>query len=238
MTKRRSAFILATVCALLASAVVAQASFAQTTYTCANFSTGDFTDNHCITAGSQGHSPWGHVGIAVNTQTTETGSGGLMKIKTVQSGVTLELQSTEATATGTVENKEEAGAMWAQGKLVITFKGVTVTAPAGKGCTVKGGQIVTKELAQTSKGLTNQTKFSPASGETFASFVIEGCSLAALNHEYTAKGSLIGNNSGATTNFGHEFVTFLTSWFVNGQNAGLDGSVTLKGPNGNGLTYT
>jgi hypothetical protein len=152
-----------------------------------------------------------------NVTTGTTRSTG--KLKSVQSGVTLELQSTEVEGTGTMENKEEGATMWAQGTGTITFKSVTVTAPAGKGCVVKGGEVKTNKLVGTTKGLTNQLKFSPESG-AFAEFTVEGCSVTPLNHKYEATGSVVGNTSGATTTFTHTATTEQGTLFLFGQKAG------------------
>ena len=200
MIGRKSILGLCMLCALAIAGLAAQSASAQKAYTCAETGTqvgaNKFSDSHCKTPnGTTG--PWRHV--AFTGKTNITGSGEVTKLKSVQSGVTLELQSTELTGSGEMENKEEGATTWAEGTGTITYKNVTVTLPAGKGCKVVGGSVTTNKLAATTKGLTNQLKFTPATGETFAEFTVEGCSIGALNHLYTAKGSVIGNTEGATT---------------------------------------
>jgi hypothetical protein len=128
--------------------------------------------------------------------------------------------------------------MFAHGTGVITYKEVTVTAPAGKGCKVKTEEVVTKELTATTKGLENQLNFTPAAGETFAEFTVEGCSIAALNHVYTAKGSVKGTIEGATTRTTHAGTTEQNTLTLSGQKAGIEGVLAIKGPSGNGLAVT
>jgi hypothetical protein len=79
-------------------------------------------------------------------------------LHSVQSGVEQELKATAVSAVGVVENKEESGEMFIHGKAVTTYTGVTVVKPAGKGCSVKGEKIVTKELTATTKGQGTQRK--------------------------------------------------------------------------------
>jgi hypothetical protein len=127
---------------------------------------------------------------------------------------------------------------WAEGTGTINYENVTVTAPSGKGCEVETGKVTTNKLFATTQGLANQLKFTPASGEVFAEFNVKGCSITSLNHLYTAKGSVTGNTSGATTTTTHAGVTEANSLTLSGQKAGIDGSLTIKGEGGNGLALT
>jgi hypothetical protein len=248
MTNRRAIVGLCMLCAFAFSAVAAQSAFAvgQTAVTCGkNLGSKDYTDAHCKTKGAGGE--FGHETFVGKTNITGdnilTGTERqTTKLKSVQAGVTLELQSKVLEGSGTMENKEEGGEMFAHGTGVITYKEVTVTAPAGKGCVAKGavevGTIETEKLTASTKGLTNQLKFTPETGEVFAKFTVEGCSIAALNHVYEAKGSVIGNTEGATTKFTHAGTTEPKTLSLSGQNAGIDGSLTIHGANGNGLSLT
>jgi hypothetical protein len=203
-----------------------------------------FKDAHCKEAGTG--SGFKHVVLPANepipAATTNVTTGterSIAKLKSVQSGVTLELQATEVGSSGLVENKIEGATTWAQGSGSTTFKNVTVTAPAGKGCVVNGGSISTSQLVFSTKGLTNQAKISPESGTRFASFTVSGCSVTALNHEYEVTGSVIGNTVGATTSYTHSVTTEQGTLFLFGQKAGLELSTTLKrASNGNGLALT
>jgi hypothetical protein len=246
MTGRRAIVGLCMLCALVFSAFAAQSASAKSTtaVTCGKgLGTSDFSDGHCKTNVGAGKGEFGHatfVGKTNITGTNETTGGAkeATKLKSVQAGVTLELQSQTLTGTGTMENKEEAGEMFAHGTGVITYKEVTVTAPAGKGCKVKTEEVVTKELTATTKGLENQLNFTPAAGETFAEFTVEGCSIAALNHVYTAKGSVKGTIEGATTRTTHAGTTEQNTLTLSGQKAGIEGVLAIKGPSGNGLAVT
>jgi hypothetical protein len=234
--------------AMLVSAIAAQGASAQTAVACApNTETGkeQFSDNHCTTAAT-GNGGFKHVTFTGSTAIT--GSGGVTKLKSVSSGVELELQSTEVTGSGTMENKEEAGVMFAHGTGKLRYFNVTVTKPAGLGCEVKSddatpvvGQVVTKELTATTKNLTNELSFVPvavAPNNIFASFTVFNCSTTPLNHLYSAKGSVKGQTSGATTKFTHANTTAQGTLTLQGQLAGIEGELTIKGANGNGLALT
>jgi hypothetical protein len=75
-------------------------------------------------------------------------------------------------------------------------------------------------------------------GGTILEFTISSCSVAALNHTYALTGSVKGTTSGTTTNFTHSGSTAQKTLSLAGQNAGIEGSLTIKGPNGNGLALT
>jgi hypothetical protein len=237
MIGRKTILSMCMLCALAVAGFAAQSASAQTAYTCLKIAGGPFATDHCTTQGPP--KEYAHVEIAIPTNIT--GTGGTTKLKSVQSGVTLELQSTSLTGTGSMENVEEGGEMVAKGTGVIKYKGVTVTQPAGKGCVVTGGEVVTKELAASTKGLTNELKFTPKAGETaaFAEFTVSSCSIAALNHLYTAKGSVKGQTSGATTKFTHENTTGQKTLTLSGQLAGIEGELTItRTSSGNGLALT
>jgi hypothetical protein len=250
MTKLKTMFGLCVMAALAVCAFAAQGASAQTAFECASAGgTGaGFKDAHCKEATASGAAfkhvalPAGANGITLTNLTTG-GARSTGKLKSVQSGVTLELQSTEIEGTGTMENNVGG---WAEGSGTILFKNVTVTLPAGKGCEVVGGSVTTNKLAGTTQGLTNELKFSPFTGTTFATFEIKGCSVTALNHVYTATGSVKGTTNGATTEFVHGQTTPTKTGTTGqetlklfGQNAGLEGSVTItRTSTGNGIALT
>jgi hypothetical protein len=250
MSGNRAIVGLCMLCAIVFSAFAAQSASAKgtTAYTCAETGTGDFKDAHCKEAGEAGKSKYAHVPFEGTTKITGTNvttgtSKDVTKLKSVQAGVTLELQSQTLDGEGEMSNKlikNKAGEeeMVAHGTGFITYTEVTVTAPAGKGCKVKTEEVKTNELTATTQEQTNQLNFTPAAGETFAEFTVEGCSIAALNHLYTAKGSVKGTIEGATTRTTHAGTTEQNTLTLSGQKAGIEGSLTIKGPNGNGLTVT
>lgn len=222
------------VCLLIAAALAVGpgSAGAQTTYTCASGFIG-FSDSQCRSGGSG----FGHVGIAPNTSTSFTLSGGPMKLRSVQSGVTLEIEASSFSGTGTLENKEIGGAMRTTGTFSYSMGFASVVAPPGKGCAVVGGSILGGLTELTNAGLTNEWKLTPIFFN-LAEFEITGCSIAALNHAYTVRGSVRGQASGTTTSFGHENVTSQGTLTMSGQKAGLSGSLELRGENGNGLALT
>jgi hypothetical protein len=247
-------------CAALAMAICAfgaQGASANTAVTCEPVTTGaQFRDAHCkeepaFEGGGFAHRVIAEGGPTAITLTNETTTlfHSIGKLKSVQSGVTLELQSTEIIGTGAMENRREflGETMWAEGFGTIEFTNVTVTAPFAKGCEVVGGKVATKKLRGTTKGLTKELKFEPFEGTTFATFEIKGCvaPLTVLNHVYTATGSVKGATNGTTTEFVHGTTTPTKTGTTGqetlklfGQNAGLEGSVTIKMLAGSGIALT
>lgn len=239
---RRAIFGLCMLCALAISAVAAQGAFAQEYFTCAagTGSTG-FTDAHCKSRAANSsqvafvHQAFTGTTLAtLSSETTQQGAWDTTFFVSIQAGVILALQSTKATGPASIMNS--GGSSFASA--VITYENVTVTAPAGKGCVVTGGKVVTKELAATTAGLTNELKFTPASGSVFGEFTVTGCSIAALNHVYKLEGSVKGQTEGATTNFTKANTRAQGTLKLAGQVAELEGTLTLKGANGNGLALT
>jgi hypothetical protein len=248
MFKLKSMFGMAALAVVALMAFAVQGASAQTAVVCsteAAISVREFSDSHCLTHATP-PSVYGHTIVAENTPfaidltNLETGTTrSTAKLKSVQSGVTLELQATEVSSeNGTLENKKEGSTTWAQGSGIIVYKNVTVTAPAGKGCKVTSSTIKTSKLLGTTKGLTNQLKFTPESGP-FAEFTVEGCSVAALNHAYKATGSVIGSTSGTTTTFTHTATTEAGTLLLFEQKAGLEGKITIrKASTGEGIALT
>jgi hypothetical protein len=228
---------------------VARCAAAETAYECSSSATSKtFSDAHCKTAGG---AAFGHIAIPVNVSKAVTLSNittgterSFAKLKSVQSGITLEIQATEVEGTGTLENREPFFIMVAEGKATLKLKNVTVTAPSGKGCMVSGGTITTSKLKITSGGI-NEWEASAAPivvGEKetippIAKFTVEGCSLAVLNHAYEATGRFTGIAEGATTRFTHASVTTEATFSLSGSPAGLEGSLTMKS-GGNGVALT
>jgi hypothetical protein len=246
MKKGRSMFGVLVVLALALSAVAAQGASAaeNTAYTCAPGGT-QFSNATCTTAGTG----FGHVVVPVNTSTAITGTGGLTKLATTISGVAVQLQATSVDVTGTMENHVVGTEMVASGEGTITYTGVTVTAPAGKGCKVfekkegetliNEGMVSTNVLKASTAGLTHNLNFSPASGSTFASFQVSGCSIAALNGLYEVTGSVQSTSIvGTATKFTHANTTAQGTLKVRGQVAGIEGELNLFGANGNPLALT
>jgi hypothetical protein len=170
--------------------------------------------------------------IEFTKKTTISGKGGLTKLHSVISGVEVELQSTELTGSGSMENVlggTEGKEHIAKGTGTINYKNVTVAKPAGKGCAVTGGAVTTKTLKASTAGQGMGLKFEPASGTLFAEFNITGCSIAALNGKYEVKGSVVGTPEGTSTVTTAAGTTAQETLKLRGQNAGIDGALNIIG---------
>jgi hypothetical protein len=242
MNGRKAAIGLAVLCALIVSAFAASSASADTAYKCQEQVSSAFQwkDEHCLNESTGGNTgKFAHVVIVKNTATPITGSNSkteegttassTAKLKGVAGGVETEIQCTTVGGSGSMENKEEGATMWAQGTGEINYSGCSVTKPAGKGCVVNSGKVNTKTLAASTKGLTKQLKFEPASGTEFASITIESCSVSGLNKTFPVTGSLIADTSGATTSSTHAAITAQNTLKFAGQKAGLEGAITLSG---------
>jgi hypothetical protein len=248
MSRLRTGLGLCVICALALAAYAVPGALAQNFYTCAKGGK-SFSDSHCTVASGAGE--FGHVEFTGKTSITGTNetTGGLkslFKLTSVQSGVVFQIEATELQLNATIENH----LAYAEGSGYFVLKGVFVTFPAGKGCVVRSvpvtkeekatlHEIHSKEVILSTEGLLNelQVRAWPLGG-TLAEFTVEGCSAAALNHTYALKGSFKGSTSGTTTNFTHNGVTAQKTLTLAGQNAGIEGSLTIKGQNGNGLALT
>jgi hypothetical protein len=255
MTGRRAIIGLCMSCALLVSAVAASgAQAAATAYTCSSTAAvKDFAGAHCAANGAG--SAFGHEAFG-NVETTLSGGpgtefSGVQRLRATINGINTELVTeggVSGSGTLTTNNGTEVA-----GTGTITYTNVTVAAPAGKGCKVytdnggsKGeeGVVHTNNLAAstTSPG---ELKFTPGAGAggVFATFIIDGCTgseaLEGLNKTYEVTGSLIGTPKGGETVATHTSVTTQNTLKLNGSiKAGLNGSLTIKGANGNALALT
>jgi hypothetical protein len=248
MTGLRSVVGLCLLCALGISAIAASgaaASNGTTAVTCKEKKEPGgkgFSRAHCsaadaVTEGAK----YEHVAIAEETATKvkatnantsgETTGSTTVKLQSTQSGTPLELQATGWEGTGSMFNTKdpETGEHYVQEEGTVTFTGVTVTKPAGKGCEVEGGSIKTNQLSVTSQEQGMALKFVPKFAEPFASFNMKGCSTGALNGLYEIKGSLLGHPDGAVVTFVHSEVTAQGTLSMRGQKCGLEGTVTISG---------
>jgi hypothetical protein len=250
MTARRAVIGLCVMCAFLVSAFAAQGASAanNTAYRCvatATTANATFKTPDCKVTGMEPGSDYLHEPIPANTSTTLTGTGGLTKLASTISGVAVELQSTSVSGSGSMENTEVGGEMLAKGTGTINYAGVTVTKPAGKGCLAyeksgktNEGKVSTNLLKASTAGLTHALSFTPNEGSTFATFFIEGCSIAALNGEYVVTGSVTSTEIiGTSTKFTHANTTTQGTLKLRGQVAGIEGELNLKG-NGSPLALT
>jgi len=230
-----------------------------TLFTCVNKGAGGgFTREHCA-KGDVGSGNFWHVAIAENTTTEITGTtintAGepiTSKLESVQSGVVEELQGKLGHILAEHESETEPPKIeksWVinavdpetkehyyHGENWLRFTEVEVTKPAGKGCKVKNGEVTTRKLKFTSKGQGDELLFKPAKEPTpvepnppFATFVVEGCSIGALNHEYTVTGEVKAETDGATVKTTLAGTKAQGTLKVSGQVAGFQSEFTVRG---------
>jgi hypothetical protein len=248
MTKKGTLIVLCALCALTAGASAAPSAFALGTapLTCKAGLSG-FSTEHCV-PGQTGTS-FGHESIPEKVETevegnnqktnSETSGSVPMKLSATISGVSVELVITSLDYLGFVTWGHPAGPNpVADGLVQVKFTMLSVEKPAGKGCAVKGKEVVSNELFATTLEQGMAVKLAPKEGTTLASFVIEGCSIPALNGTYELKGSLKGTPNGAVLEFSHASVTEQGTLTLRGQKAGIEGKVTLKARANSSQSYT
>jgi hypothetical protein len=262
MNRHRATVVLCMLSAVLAGAIGPQSSsaaFGTTVATCKKKAVegGEgFSKEHCKPEDAVGtNAKYEHVSsgqLKTSTLITNETTGGAKstaRLKgTAGEKLTLELQATEVSGSGWEEVSVEKGndEFYVHGDQTITFTGVTVAQPAGKGCKVyndvsgKGveGRVDTTPLKATTTEKESLT-LEPSAGTPFARFIIEGCEGAfkSLNQTYTVEGSVACTPNGTTLGCTHEQTTAQKTLTLNGENAGLDLSATVKGK-GTGSTYT
>ena len=254
MTVRRAVIGLCMLCALFTSAVAAQSAMAitgTTGFTCKKKTTEGgvgFSREHCkpsdaVSTGAK----YEHVVIPEGTTTELSGTNAKTTTETIgavrtsliirRAGVAFTFDATEVSGSGTMVNKKAAsGEHYAEGEGVITYKGLSVTLPTGQtACVFKdkngvAGQIVTETLKATTQGQGDFLKFEPKAGTTanFIQFSLSSCPLAVLNGTYGVSGSVLGVPDGATVNFTEAETLKQETLKSGGQNAGLEGSLTLS----------
>jgi hypothetical protein len=257
MTRRRALAGLCMLCALALSAFAAQSASATTkgttAFTCVKTGAGGtFTREHCAAADA-GSGNYSHVAVAQNTTTeviatnqktnSETTASTPVKLKATIAGVTLELQATGWEGSGWIENKkDENGEHYVEDGGTVTFSGVIVTIPTGKGCKVwkdeegvKGaeGVIKTNPLRVTSTEQGEDLKFEGVEGGLFATFFLECTTkVPACEGTISITGSLKASPNGATVAFDHNKITEQNTLKIKGSKAGLEGKVTIRGRDG------
>lgn len=232
------------ICALaLAAALSSNASAAGlTSFTC-RFTDIDeiqFKDPHCKEVVVPGTQTTGYHHYEIHDRTTittingETAAGTTAAapaiLKGTLAGVATSIECTTVNGTGEEENSEAGGEMFITGTTTLVFSGCQVTAPAGKGCKITGGEITTSTLSGTTKGQGDAVNVTPLEGTQLASVKIEGCSISALNNTFAVTGSLkVPALTGATSTTLESEVTTAGTFKFGGQKAGLEMSVTRRG---------
>jgi hypothetical protein len=251
MIGRKTVIGLSMLCALVVCAIAAQAASASTTaYTCANVggTSGGFKAAHCKPSDA-GAGAFAHVAIKAGEVTAITGSdlstagthtGAILK--STVAGSAIELAAKEVSGSGSMSNSESGGEMVASGTGKIKYSGVTENL---LGCKVTGkpggaGIVETKELAASTAGVGAGLKFSPKEGTLFAEFELTECIIGPITIKVF--GTVLGTPDGATTNTVHNTVTAAKTLRLqnatSGPFAGIEGTLTIKGANGNPLSVT
>lgn len=245
MNKKGTWIVLCALCVLAAGAISVSNAFALGTapFTCKAGLSG-FSTAHCV-PGQTGTS-FGHESIPEKVETEVEGSNAKtnsettgsvpIELRATISGVEVELVFTSLDYIGNVTARY--GPPYFHGLVQIRLTMASVSRPAGKGCKVPAGEVVSNELAATTKEQGMALKLEPAEGATLASFEIEGCSIAALNGTYELKGSLKGTPNGAVLEFAHANVTEQGTLTLRGQKAGIEGKITLKARANSKQSYT
>ncbi len=247
MTKRGTLIVLCAACALAAGTDAAPSAAAVGTapFTCKAGGTG-FADAHCTTAASPGS--FGHEAISEETKTeaegnnektnSETNAAIPATLRATISGVNVEIRFPVWHYFGWwTWHRTVGNATW-HGIIIIWFTSPVVVAPAGKGCKVKGNEVVSKELVTTSNEQGMALKIEPKEGAALATLEVEGCSISALNGTYELKGSLKGTPNGTLLEFTHAGVTEQGTLTVRGQKAGLEGKLTNYGRANGSQSFT
>jgi hypothetical protein len=259
MTARKAIFGLCAVCAMLFSAFAAQSAMAvsQTAVKCAAVGSGaTFSDAHCKTAGTG--SGFKHEAFTgkINATLTNVTTGEAREpgfLESVVGGLNTILEAKKVEGTGTVENAEASGEMYAEGLAeTLTFSEVTVT---NRACEIFGitpgtgvktlGTIKTQPIRGTTKGqAAGIIKFEPqTAGGKFAEFELTGASCPeALKGLYPVFGTFLSQKTeGATTPVNHAAITTAKTLRLKnattGPVAGLAGKVTINS-SGTGLALT
>ncbi len=256
MTGRRAMFGLCMMCALVFSAIAAQAASAgQTAFTCvASAAVKDHPTDHCVPSEKGTGANFGHTAITEEThaklsneKTNATTNGPTNSIlKETIAATNLELVATGVEGLGTLRNEEKGGATGMQATATsdangITYTGVTVAAPAEKGCKVfedKGGVPGTEKVVKTKPvtgrtivtGAVHEVVIEPVTPTVFATFFIEGCSAVvpeALRGKWEITGSIKCPTNGATIVCSHGSITTQNTLKGKGSKAGLEGKATI-----------
>jgi hypothetical protein len=117
------------------------------------------------------------------------GSGNSMTIEAALAGVPTQVACSAGTTSGSVENPAGGG----DGTASVSFalSGCTVPLPAGRGCYVEGGTVTTETMAGS---LAAAEAFAPlklTASPKLATVKIRGCTITALNNDWSLTGSLL-----------------------------------------------
>jgi hypothetical protein len=212
-------------CGVVAAAIGASSASAVTLHECKEGKgTGiAYTNATCSAQSESGK--FQTVAIPLNTATALTFTAtSTTTLSATIAGVKFKIACTGGSGSGTATNTESGGSMKVIGSNGhVRFEGCTVTEPSGKGCTVPSTIETNTVKSQTSE---MKDVIVPATGESFVTIPLSGCSAEALNGEKVISGSASGTNSGGSTT---EFTSTSGSALkFGGQAATLIGSTHSK----------
>lgn len=189
------------ICIVVFAAGVVPSASAVTVHECKE-ATGTgvrYTDSTCATESGTGKFQTVPIPVGTPTGLTFTATSNIVLAATI-AGVKFEITCTGGSGSGTATNTEAAGAMKVVGSEGhISFEGCSVTAPAGKGCTVPSTLTTNTVKSETTE---MKDVITPETGTTFITITVSGCTVTALNGSKTVTGSASGiNNTGTTTEF-------------------------------------
>jgi hypothetical protein len=238
----RAALLILVLGVLAGNAVAADSASADTTaVTCeAGIVMGGFSDSHCVNEVAFGN--FFHKSFTSNTSSpiTVVNAGMAATVKANVNGLEVSVKCETASGSGILNTVNNPPAMYSEGyEVKITFSNCTVESTTS--CEVKGGTVTTKPLVFTTKGQGMAVKVEPETGEVLAEITIENCptQISGLNGTWPLKGSVVMTTHGATLTSEHNATTGQGTllWFGM-HKAGLTSSLTLKGLNGDGLSFT
>ena len=181
-----------------------------------------------------------------NTNATTNGPSNTIFKETI-AATNLEFEATGAVeGLGTLRNEEVGEPKEMRARAIsdangITYKGVIVKAPAGKGCKVfedKGGAPGTEGVIKTKPvtgrtivtGALHEVVIEPVTPTVFATFFIEGCEAVVpefLRGKWEITGSIKCPTNGATIVCSHGSITTQNTLKGKGSKAGLEGKATI-----------
>lgn len=171
---------------------------------------------------------WYVAGVKVpqGTSVAVTGEGNsISKFKWLAGGTPMEVQCTEMSTGGIVQNPTGTASGTFGGH--ITIGGCTVSQPAGKGCFVSN-QPQTRQFSAVAseKGGLEAIEYS-VEGSSVLEFILEGCSVQSYNHTWSAIGYLgaVQTAEGPGT---YGFTKTSSSLTVSGQEASFTGGFNLS----------
>lgn len=249
MIGRRAAIGLCMLCALAFSAIVVQGAAAKgtVTFTCkkkvleggAGFSKAHCKKEDAVATGAQ----YEDIEVPKEEQTlfsTSNVTTGEVRspvvLKGTVAGLEYEVSCTTLQGSGTAVNTEVGGERVVSGTDTITLSGCTVPKPAAQGCVIKGGEVKSNELLESSTGQpapeeeSNSAMFvtvEPVKAGPLLTVTLENCKTTALDTEYPTTGSVKLRPDGATTTSTHAEVTAQGTLKFMGQKSGLQISVTM-----------